>query len=169
MIAGGCGIPCSSDVPGFLLPLLDKISGAIPGSDRYYVPYNGSMLQGKVSTVLMIKAVNEFTAKCPKTPIIFLGYSLGGVVVMNTVCGGVPATTNVIAAITYGEETYVGGLPWDKGPCSANAVRFAPYSVRLVLSLLERLTNVTAPHSAQRYGRLYPPFVGRLQLLPFRR
>lgn len=70
----------------------------------------------------MIQAANEFAAKCPNSPIIFVGYSLGGVVVMNTLCGGISPNKNVVSAIVYGEETYRGRQIWDKSTCTADAV-----------------------------------------------
>lgn len=125
MIAGGCLIPCSSDVQGLLSTTVANITAAYPGADQYIVPYNNSTQQAAVSTPLMVAAANAYSASCPNTPIVFVGYSLGGIVVMNTLCGGINATANpnVIAAIVYGEETFTYPQSWDLGTCTNNAVR----------------------------------------------
>lgn len=47
----------------------------------------------------MIAAANEYLVSCPNTPVVFIGYSLGGIVIMNTLCGGISYSPNVIAAI----------------------------------------------------------------------
>lgn len=61
------------------------------------------------------------------------GYSEGGCVVMNVICGGSsPWTTpaaplaasyakNIIAVILYGEETRAAGQSYDFGGCNADA------------------------------------------------
>jgi len=101
MIGGGCMIPCPSDEAGLLSTLIGNITAAFPDADQYFVPYDGSQTQAAVSSPLMIAAANSYFASCPNTPVVFIGYSLGGIVVMNTLCGGINATytPNVIAAI----------------------------------------------------------------------
>lgn len=120
MVAGGKG---NTDTNGLLQPLVNNITLTYPGSDEYIVPYNGSATEAKQDTPVMIQALNSYVAACPNTPVVFLGYSLGAVIVMNTLCGGVPAgIPNVIAAISFGEETFVGGQTYDRGTCANNAV-----------------------------------------------
>lgn len=123
MAAGGKG---QTDVNSLLQPLVNNITSSFPGSDEWLVPYNGSATEGRQDTPIFIKAVGDYAAACPQTPIVMLGYSLGGVIVMNTLCGGISPslTPNVIAAITYGEETYVGGMSYDTGTCTNSAVSF---------------------------------------------
>jgi len=128
MIAGGCLIPCSADVEGLLSTTIGNITAAYPGADQYIVPYNASAQQAQVSTPLMVAAANAYSASCPNTPIVFIGYSLGGIVVMNTLCGGISANPNVIAAIVYGEETYTYPQPYDVGTCTNQAVSDFPSS-----------------------------------------
>lgn len=134
MAAGGCAIPCPVDRGGILTSLISDITVAFPGSDLYYVPYNSSIKQGAIAAKLMVTATHQYVAQCPNTPIVYLGWSLGGVVVMSTVCGGVAPQfmkKNVIAAIAYGEETYVGGQSYNAGTCQNNAVRLPPRSSSL--------------------------------------
>jgi hypothetical protein len=102
MIAGGCSIPCSYDNPSLLGSLISKITDAWPGADQYIVPYNSDPQQAQQATPVMVKAANDYFLTCPNTPIVFIGYSLGGIIVMNTLCNGNlnrTFTSNVIAAI----------------------------------------------------------------------
>lgn len=73
----------------------------------------------------MMQAVKDYSTSCPNSAIVLIGYSLGGIVVMNTVCGGLPSTllnNNLLAAVTYGEETYRGGQSYDVGTCKSDSV-----------------------------------------------
>lgn len=83
-------------------------------------------------TIALQQALANYTAACPTTPIVLHGYSEGGVVLANTICGGAtpfaissPAPTtylnNVIAVIYYGEETRNAGLSYDLGGCETGA------------------------------------------------
>lgn len=75
------------------------------------------------ATPVMIQAAEDYVKACPTTPIVFLGYSVGGIAVMNTLCGGIPnIRRNVLTSIVYGDETYVGGKFYDRGTCTNNAV-----------------------------------------------
>lgn len=86
MIGGGCGSPCPSDQPGFLIFLINNVTAAIPGSDKYYVPYDNATAQAKASTPYMIAALNSYVAACPTTPVVFIGYSLGGIISKFVIC-----------------------------------------------------------------------------------
>lgn len=99
MIAGGCALPCAYDEISLLETLVHNITAAFPDADQYIVPYDDSMYQAQVSTPLMVAAAEDYLVSCPNTPIVFIGYSLGGVVVMNTLCGQLPYASNVIASI----------------------------------------------------------------------
>lgn len=101
MIGGGCNIPCPSDELGYLETTISNITAAFPGSDQYLVPYNNDPKQAQASTPLMIAAANDYFKSCPNTPVVFVGYSLGAVITMNTLCGGISAShaPNVLAAI----------------------------------------------------------------------
>ena len=133
MVAGGCLVPCQTEI-GLLETTIGNITSAYPGADQYLVPYNGAAQQAQVSTPLMVAAANAYSASCPNTPIVFVGYSLGGIVVMNTLCGGISANPNVIAAIVYGEETYTYPQPFDLGTCVNNAVCVIPFKNKLFSS-----------------------------------
>jgi len=62
----------------------------------------------------MIKAANDYFQACPTTSIIFIGYSLGGIIVMNTLCNGGlnrTYTPNIIAAIVSAVILLESSLP----------------------------------------------------------
>ena len=66
---------------------------------------------------------------------MMLGYSVGAITIMDSLCGasergvapGPPLdekyAEHIVASIFYGEESYVGGMPWNKGTCWRDAVR----------------------------------------------
>jgi len=122
MIAGGCLVPCATDELGLLETLVGNITAAFPGSDQYIVPYNSAPFQAKASTPFMVAAANDYAISCPNTPIVFIGYSLGGIILMNTLCGGIDYNPNVIGAVAYGEETYRYPASYDSGTCTNDAV-----------------------------------------------
>jgi hypothetical protein len=109
-------------------------------------------------------ALHNYTTACPNTPIVIHGYSQGGVVVMNTLCGGSsPWTTpsssfasayvdNVIAVILYGEETYANGQPYNVGACHADSNFQGVSSLRCSSSSLcswtDHLQNFARTNSA---------------------
>lgn len=142
MAAGGCHLPCTSDTLSFLSTTVAGITNEIPNSDLYLVPYDGSPKQAAVSGPLLNQAIAQYTQDCPKTPIVLVGYSLGGIIITNSLCGQVPYTSNIIASVvsgavsldgqpvlltscsqTYGEETFAYPTSYDRGTCRANAVR----------------------------------------------
>lgn len=140
MAAGGCALPCTTDGLGLLSTTVAGISAAIPGSDLYLVPYDGAAAQAAVSTPLLVQAIEQYVQQCPNTPIALVGYSLGGIVVTNALCGALPYEKNIIASIvssipqfgnthlltygsqTYGEETFSYPQSYDRGTCRASAV-----------------------------------------------
>lgn len=119
VVAGGNG---TIDNTGLLQPLVDNTASRYPGSDSWLTPYDGSQNPTGFATQQMTTHVREYNARCPGTPIALLGYSLGGVVVANTVCGGVPFPSNIIAAVAYGDETRVAGQSFNRGTCTTSSV-----------------------------------------------
>lgn len=101
MIAAGCAIPCVTHGYGFLDTLIGNVTAAFPGSTTYLTPYDNSTTQGRDSSITMIQEAEAHIAACPCTPLVFIGYSLGGIINMNTLCGGIPASAakNVLASI----------------------------------------------------------------------
>ncbi|KAJ5358713.1 uncharacterized protein N7496_011126 [Penicillium cataractarum] len=106
----------------------------IPGSSSVALPYSHGADDHRVAasngTYMMQDYIRSYVASCPDSKIFIIGYSLGGVAMMDGLCGTssqwlfkVPAiephfNQNVIAAVSYGEETYVPGLSYDHGTCT---------------------------------------------------
>jgi acetylxylan esterase len=91
--------------------------------------YDSSASQG---TAAVIKAVNAFNQKCPNTKLVLIGYSQGGQIMDNALCGGSGATLSgtalaaVKAAIFMGDPHNVAGLPYNVGTCTAGGFAARP-------------------------------------------
>jgi acetylxylan esterase len=89
------------------------------------VSYDNSASQG---TQAVVSAVNSFNQRCPNTKIVLIGYSQGGQIMDNALCGGAGATLSgnalkaVKAAIFMGDPHNVNGLPYNVGTCRAGGV-----------------------------------------------
>jgi acetylxylan esterase len=90
------------------------------------VSYDNSARQG---TQAVVSAVTSFNQRCPNTKIVLIGYSQGGQIMDNALCGGAGATLTgaalnaVKAAIFMGDPHNVVGLPYNVGTCQAQGVR----------------------------------------------
>ncbi|KAK7419044.1 hypothetical protein QQX98_003546 [Neonectria punicea] len=93
------------------------------------VAYGDSAKQG---TAAVATAVNAFNEKCPNSQIVLVGYSQGGQIMDNALCGGgdsgagitdtaVPISAAAVkmikAAILMGDPRYVSGLAYGVGTC----------------------------------------------------
>jgi len=98
------------------------------------VSYGNSAAQG---TTAVANAVNSYHQRCPNTQIVLVGYSQGGQIMDNAICGGPDSgsgitTTNppisasalnmVKAVILMGSPRYVAGLSYNVGTCTAQGV-----------------------------------------------
>lgn len=98
------------------------------------VSYADSAKQGVAAVV---SAVNSFVEQCPSTQIVLVGYSQGGQIMDDALCGGgdtaegvtdtsVPlssaAVAQVKAAIFMGDPRFVAGLSYEVGTCKAGGV-----------------------------------------------
>ena len=90
--------------------------------------YDSSASQG---TAAVVKAVTAFNQKCPNTKIVLVGYSQGGQIFDNAICGGAGATLTgaalkaVKAAIFMGDPHNVAGLSYNVGTCKNKGVSAA--------------------------------------------
>ena len=99
-IGPGCDLPCADHGTGRLVTLLSNISHTFPYSSQYIVHYDNTTSEESTAAKQMEKDVKTYVAACPKVPIVFAGYSLGGIVTMDTLCNiGSNYTKNVVAAI----------------------------------------------------------------------
>lgn len=98
------------------------------------VSYADSAKQGVEAVV---SAVNAYVEQCPSTQIVLVGYSQGGQIMDDALCGGgdtaegitdtsVPlssaAVSAIKAAIFMGDPRYVSGLSYEVGTCEAGGV-----------------------------------------------
>ncbi|KAH6631208.1 cutinase [Chaetomium tenue] len=93
------------------------------------VSYDQSASQG---TSAVVSAVTSFNQRCPDTKIVLIGYSQGGQIMDNALCGGAGATLSgnalnaVKAAIFMGDPHNVVGLPYNVGTCQAQGFAARP-------------------------------------------
>ncbi|KAM0452943.1 hypothetical protein ACHAPV_007448 [Trichoderma viride] len=95
------------------------------------VQYNASVVAGISAAVT---AIDNFHTSCPDTQLVLVGYSQGGQVYDDVVCGGgdpgegysntaVPITASAAAAIKavilMGDPRNIAGLPYNVGTCKA--------------------------------------------------
>lgn len=119
--------------------LVNMVKQAYPGSTSEAITYpacGGQSQCGGVSyensasqgTQAVVKAVTSLNQRCPNTKIVLIGYSQGGQIVDNALCGGAGATLSgsalnaVKAAIFMGDPHNVVGLPYNVGTCQAQGV-----------------------------------------------
>ncbi|KAI1183682.1 cutinase-domain-containing protein [Nemania serpens] len=123
--------------------LVNQVLSAYPGSQASAITYpacGGQSTCGGVSydssaqqgTTAVISAVNSLNSRCPNTQIVLIGYSQGGQIVDNALCGGSGATLTgtalaaVKVAIFMGDPHNVAGLPYNVGTCTAGGFAARP-------------------------------------------
>ncbi|KAK3345866.1 cutinase-domain-containing protein, partial [Lasiosphaeria hispida] len=102
------------------------------------IAYGASAAQG---TTAVATAVNSLNQRCPNTQIVLVGYSQGGQIMENAVCGGpdtgssitttIPpisaAALNMVkAVILMGSPRYVAGLSYNVGTCATQGFAARP-------------------------------------------
>ncbi|EGO58550.1 acetylxylan esterase precursor [Neurospora tetrasperma FGSC 2508] len=123
--------------------LVNSIAAAYPGSTKEAIVYpacGGQSSCGGVSydnsasqgTAAVVRAVTNLNSRCPDTKIVLVGYSQGGQIMDNALCGGAGATLTgnalraVKAAIFMGDPHNVVGLPYNVGTCRAKGFAARP-------------------------------------------
>lgn len=119
--------------------LVNQVVAAYPGAQSAPISYpacGGQSSCGGVSyensaqqgTTAVISAVNSLNSRCPNTKIVLIGYSQGGQIMDNALCGGAGATLTgnalnaVKAAIFMGDPHNRAGLPYNVGTCTTQGV-----------------------------------------------
>ncbi|KAI0389065.1 carbohydrate esterase family 5 protein [Xylariaceae sp. FL0594] len=123
--------------------LVNQVTAAYPGSQAQAISYpacGGQSQCGGVSydssaqqgTAAVVSAVNSLNSRCPNTKIVLIGYSQGGQIMDNALCGGAGQTLSgnalaaVKAAIFMGDPHNVAGLPYNVGTCTAGGFAARP-------------------------------------------
>jgi acetylxylan esterase len=117
---------------GISSSLSTSIKKRIPGATSEalvypaVIPYSGSMAIGSVN---MKKAITNYTQVCPESRLVLIGYSQGGSVILDALCGGGghagigPHTEGITRAqgknikivLSFGEPRFVAGMPYNFG------------------------------------------------------
>jgi acetylxylan esterase len=133
------------------------------------ISYDQSAQQG---TAAVVSAVNSLNQRCPSTKIVLIGYSQGGQIIDNALCGGAGATLTgnalaaVKAAIFMGDPHNAPGLPYNVGTCRAggfaarpSGFQCTPYSPSLIQSYCDApdpyCCNGNDANSHQQYVNKY--------------
>ncbi|KAL2193973.1 acetyl xylan esterase [Corynascus similis CBS 632.67] len=93
------------------------------------VSYDQSAQQG---TAAVVSAVTSLNQRCPDTKIVLIGYSQGGQIMDNALCGGAGSTLTgsaleaVKAAIFMGDPHNAPNLPYNVGTCQAGGFAARP-------------------------------------------
>ncbi|KAF1925489.1 carbohydrate esterase family 5 protein [Didymella exigua CBS 183.55] len=123
--------------------LVNSVKAAYPGSGSEGIVYpacGGQASCGGISydssatqgTAAVVEAVTAYNRKCPSTQIVLIGYSQGGQIMDNALCGGAGATLTgnglaaVKAAIFMGDPHNRAGLPYNVGTCTAQGFAARP-------------------------------------------
>ncbi|KAI0400023.1 carbohydrate esterase family 5 protein [Xylaria palmicola] len=123
--------------------LVDMVKAAYPNSDSVAIDYpacGGQASCGGVDydssanqgTSAVVSAVTQKNSQCPDTQIVLIGYSQGGQIMDNALCGGAGSTLSgtalaaVKAAIFMGDPHNVAGLPYNVGTCTAGGFAARP-------------------------------------------
>ncbi|KAF2263189.1 cutinase [Lojkania enalia] len=114
------------------------------------VSYDNSATQG---TAAVVRAVTEYNQRCPSTQIVLIGYSQGGQIMDNALCGGAGATLTgaamdaVKAAIFMGDPHNRVGLPYNVGTCQAQGFAARPAGFTCaVASKIQSYCDSTDPY-----------------------
>ena len=113
------------------------------------VQYDASAQQG---TTAVISAVNSLNQRCPNTQIVMVGYSQGGQIMDNALCGGSGTTLTgtalaaVKAAIFMGDPHNQNGLPYNVGTCKAGGVSLFTEPLSRTLPLTNTIIVRRPPH-----------------------
>ncbi|KAJ5400036.1 hypothetical protein N7465_010525 [Penicillium sp. CMV-2018d] len=149
--------------------LSDLILREIPGSTTLGLPYDhGNILTDYAKlhavhdgAVLMQQFVQEYSESCPQTKIVVVGYSMGAVLMMDSLCGTSEVgfffvaplarsyNSTIITAIAYGDETYIPGMPWNVGNCALGIgvsttnpqIQVSNYNLKRMDQLLPRFNS----------------------------
>lgn len=170
--------------PGFGTagPVVDSILKAFPGATSEAIDYPAAgddqyaaSVQAGVKAV--VNQVDSFVAGCPDTQVVFVGYSQGGQIMDDAICGGgdpnfgvtdtkVPlsaASVNAVkAVILMGDPRHTPGLPFNVGTSTAPGVSRISSQEQGRREALRILTDPSLLLSSPRLLATTPSSVRRL-------
>ncbi|KAK3389775.1 cutinase-domain-containing protein [Podospora didyma] len=130
----------STEAPGLgrIGVVAGNVSALVPGSTIEPVDYpatfeNYSDSEAK-GAAFFTKSIVDYTALCPKTKIVLLGYSQGAQAVMDSLCGNSESGFTVsadlpgiydeylAAVLTYGDPSHTVGAPWNFGTSNKTGI-----------------------------------------------
>ncbi|KAF2272860.1 cutinase [Westerdykella ornata] len=138
--------------------LVNQVKAAYPGAGSEAIQYpacGGQSQCGGVSydnsaqqgTAAVVRAVTSYNQKCPDTQIVLIGYSQGGQIMDNALCGGAGATLTgaaleaVKAAIFMGDPHFRAGQPYNVGTCNAQGFAARPVGFQCSPAKTDRLKS----------------------------
>lgn len=121
---------------GIIQSLVDQLKRQIPGATSEPLDYPAVLQYARstpVGVTNMKKRIAEYTGACPTAKLVLVGYSQGGAVTVDTLCGGGggsvgPSTPGLTAeegklikaAVSFGDPRFVPGVSYalgtNKGP-----------------------------------------------------
>lgn len=143
--------------------IADGILEAIPGSNIEPVAYPATFEEYADSVndgvEAMGFALTRYAERCPDSKVVLMGYSQGGQVTMNTLCGGpaegsviLPFDDNppissaivngsVIAVVVFGDPTFIRDAPWKEGNSTSSDGLFARQDISACLPYAPKIRS----------------------------
>ena len=134
---------------GIASTLSTTIKRSVPGTTSEalvypaVMPYSGSM---DVGTERIKQIIAKYAKSCPQTKLVLLGYSQGGAVIVDALCGAsynskIGKHTNgitqeegkqIVLALSFGDPRFVPGMPYNLGTNSKSPGVSSLHSVRFL-------------------------------------
>jgi len=115
-----------------------NVTQAIPGSTvaavDYPATFNAYFASVNAGVTAMYAMIASYVTACPDSKVALLGYSQGGQVAMDVVCGTSEALfavtpdlsdvfrSNIIAVVTFGDPSHMVNQTWNEGTSQHNGV-----------------------------------------------
>lgn len=141
---------------GIIGAVSSDIQSRVPNADAEAIDYPATLANYQSSeaegVAEMTRVVTDYAAACPDSQLVLMGYSQGGQVAMDTICGtssaGFAATepldagvaAQIAAVVVMGEPTFVPGEAYTVGDASEGAV-FPRVDTGSCLPLAERIQS----------------------------
>lgn len=163
---------------GIIGAVSEDVQARVAGSDAEAVDYPATLANYQESeaegVAEMTRLVTEYAAACPDSEIVLMGYSQGGQVAMDVLCGtssaGFAATDplsadvagQISAVVVMGEPTFVPGEPYTVGDAADGSVSLRELvPMRSLADLCFRCFRVRIPNPAYRLRIAFRAFAQR--------